>query len=402
MQLLCLAAALRLAAEPPCEGELQRVLQDAQKPGQVGGDVYAADGTADRYLRHARETSFLFNNLPERCAAAFRDWQQTQLPEQCVAPYRAFLKQGATPLPSVAFPQWDPPKQAAQPRILYLVSAADPKSVPVLLRTFARLDRPEDKWVYLVDQHKSPGLIAELRAKLPHPNVEIRPAQRHAMLYFFPRVESVLTALGSLLEEDPSWTHVYHLSESDYPLHGRPPPLDGSRHAPPRQDAVFTDSIPRAGDDWYWWDDRTGVFDCEGFAVPDRGVQFPAAADLERAGLKLHRGGEWFGFPRSFAEYLRAPASAAAVANYTTVMRHRWSSDEVFWATLARSVPGLESKLPVKPGWFVLWDMQQGHSPDVFEGQALARHEQEILDSDRLFVRKVALPGSEELLRLLG
>lgn len=407
MQWLLLAGALRLAAppepEPPCSGELARVLADAARPGQVGGDVYAADGADDPYLRHARESSFLFNNLPERCAAEFRAWQRSQLPADCAPAYDRFLAQAATPVPRLALPAWAPPNASSAPaKVLYLVSASSPASVPVLTRTFKRLDRPEDRWVYLVDQRKSPGLVDELRRELPHPNVEVRPTQRHAMLYFFPRVESVLTALGQLLEEDPSWTHVYHLSESDYPLHGRPPPLAGSRQAPPRQDAVFTDAIPRQGDDWYWWNERTGVFDCQGFAVPDRGVKFPPAEELEKAGLKLHRGGEWFGFPRSFAEYLRAPASRAAVEDYTEVMRHRWSSDEVFWATLARSVPGLERSMPVKSGWFVLWDMQQGHSPDVFEGQALQRHEQEILLSDRLFVRKVALPGSEELLQRLG
>lgn len=387
----------------PCDAELTRALAAARQPGQVGGDVYAAEGSGDPLLTHARETSVLFNSLPERCAAEYRAWQAQQLPPQCAARYASFLAGSETPLPRVDLPAWEArpaSSNGTRPRVAYLVSASDPGALPVLERTFARLNRPEDRWVYLVDTHRSPELVAELKRRLPHPNVEVWPAQRHAMLYFWPRVESVVTALHHLLE-DPGWTHVYHLSESDYPLHGRPPPLAGTRGPPPRQDRIFTDSIPRAGDDWYWWKDRTGVFDCEGFAVPDRAVQFPEAGALERAGLRLHRGGEWFGFPRSFAEYLDAPASAPAVRNYTELMRHRWSSDEVFWATLVRSVPGLQAELAVTPGWFVLWDMQHGHSPDVYEGEALAAHEAQILSSDRLFVRKVALPGSAELLGLL-
>lgn len=409
MKFSLLVAALRLVRddlsaapaprEAPCGSELARLLAEADEPGQVGGDALVQG--QDPQLAHARRTSVLFHGLGPRCAAEYRAWQAKQLPRSCAAPYQDFLTTYRNATPALALPAWEPP--ATRPNataIAYLVSASSPAMLPVLKRTFEKLYRPEDTFLYLVDTRTSPGYDAALRAALPYANVRVEATEHHAMLYFWPRVENVLAGLARLLE-DRSWTHLYHLSESDYPLHGRPPPLRGTRHRPRQleeRDHIFTDSILRAGDNWYWWSERTAVFDCEGFAVPDLLLQFPAAEDLEAQGWRLARGGEWFGFPRTVAEYLVSPRAKPGVDRYVEMMRHRWGADEVFWATLVRSVPGLEADVPVAPGWFVLWDMQNGHSPDCFQGEALAAHRQEILASQRLFVRKVALPGSEPLL----
>ena len=151
-------------------------------------------------------------------------------------------------------------------------------------------------------------------------------------------------------------------------------------------------------DDWYWWKERAAVFVCEGHAVPDVGVDFPE--DALAAQVNLFRGSEWFMLPREVVEYVvDDPRTATGVASFVETMQHRWSADEIFWPTLVSNIPGLER--PIEPGWYVSWDARVGHSPDTFTGGTLARHKHAILSSDRLFVRKVRLPGSTDLLDVL-
>jgi hypothetical protein len=162
------------------------------------------------------------------------------------------------------------------------------------------------------------------------------------------------------------------------------------------------DAVPRHNgeqwDDWYWWKERAAVFVCDGHAVPDVDIDFPE--DALSAQVNLFRGSEWFMIPREVIDYVvDDPQTAPGVASFVDILQHRWSADEVFWPTLVANIPGLKRR--IKPGWYVSWDDRVGHSPDSFTGATLARHKRAILSSDRLFVRKVRLPGSDDLLDIL-
>lgn len=278
--------------------------------------------------------------------------------------------------------------------IAYLVSVSNVSSLPLLIRQHARLSGKEDRFLYSVDAAVAPELALELRQALGGPRVEVVEAAAHSGMYYWPRVQNVLDGLKRLGAQR-DWTYAVHLSEADYPLSMAR--IRAVAQSPDRP--VVMDAVPRnkgkQQDDWYWWKERAAVFVCNGHAVPDVGVDFPE--DALAAQVNLFRGSEWFMLPREVVDYVvDDPRTTPGVASLVEILQHRWSADEVFWPTLVANIPGL--KRHTKPGWYVSWDARVGHSPDTFTGAALARHERAILSSDRLFVRKVRLPGSKPLL----
>jgi hypothetical protein len=291
------------------------------------------------------------------------------------------------------------PTNASSGGIAYLISVSNSSSLPLILRAHKRLAGSQDRFLYSVDAGVAPKLALELRQALAgSPRVEVVEAAAHSGMYYWPRVQNVLDGLRTLSAQHSDWTYAVHLSEADYPLS-----MARIRAVAARPDRpLVMDAVPRQKgtqrDDWYWWKERAAVFVCDGHAVPDVGVDFPE--DALAAQVNLFRGSEWFMLPREVVEYVVDDArTAPGVASFVDILRHRWSADEVFWPTLVANIPGLQR--PIEPGWYVSWDARVGHSPDTFTGGALARHKRTILASDRLFVRKVHLPGSEGLLDAL-
>jgi len=367
--------------------------------------VQAAPPSAPVHAERAQARAFWA--LRQGCGEAYRRWERARLPAACQAEFASGAWRSALEVPAGGLPlrRWNESAEAARRgngSIAYLVSVSQPSALPLVLRTFRRLHRPGDRFVYLVDTAAAPGYDAQLAAALeqtvPASGAKVLAARSHSVMYFWPRVDAVLGGLQALLNEG-SWSYAVHLSEHDYPL--RPQQLHRlAAQTAPGQRPLVMDAVPRTvSDDWYWWRERTAVFTCGRTAAPDPDATFPDDA-LESRGVRLHRGSEWFALPREVLEYVvQDPTAAPGVSSFVSLLQHRWSVDEVFWPTLLLSVPGLAR--PVAPGWYVQWDAQHGHSPDTFEGAALHSHRAEILRSDRLFVRKVSLPGSAELLDAL-
>jgi len=376
-----------------CPSRLQQALAAAEAEPAVAAAPQGAP------LRQDRALARVFWALQDGCAQEYRRWERSRLPAECRAKFDAFASEGVPA--SAPLAPWRDPARSNSTAIAYLVSVSDPEALPLVLRTFRRLHRPGDTFLYLVDSKAAPGyavkLEAALEAAIPRSGAKVLPARDHSVMYFYPRVDAVLDGLRTLVSEG-QWSYAVHLSEHDYPLH-RAALHELAARTEPRERRLVLDSVPRRTngreDDWYWWRQHTAVFVCGDHAAPDPGVTFPDES------LPLARGSEWFALPREVVEYVVAPPAAAApgVQSFVDVMKHRWSVDEVFWPTLLRAVPGLER--PQQPGWYVQWDAQHGHSPDTFVGATLASHRAAILDSDRLFVRKVSLPGSKELLDTL-
>jgi len=400
------ATAAALLRGAGCEARLARALAAAEQEPVVQAAPPGSPVHAER--AQAR----VFWALRRGCGETYRRWERSRLPAACQAEFESGRWRAELEVPAggLQLRRWN--ESAATTRgngsIAYLVSVSQPSALPLVLRTFRRLHRPGDSFVYLVDTAAAPGYDAQLAAALedavPSSGAKVLAARSHSVMYFWPRVDAVLGGLQALLNEEGNWSYAVHLSEHDYPL--RPKKLHRlAAQTAPGQRPLVMDAVPRdasragARDDWYWWRERTAVFVCNRTAAPDPDATFPDD-QLESRGVSLHRGSEWFALPREVLEYVvRDPAAAPGVASFVSLLQHRWSVDEVFWPTLLLSVPGLER--PVKAGWYVKWDAQHGHSPDTFAGIQLSKHRAEILRSDRLFVRKVSLPGSADLLDTL-
>jgi len=326
--------------------------------------------------------------------------------EMCIKPEN--LKEEldkATDQVLAGLPKWpddkDTPHTKEDITIAYLTQVSMEYQLQLLKRVYHRIYDPKDVFLYLVDDKKldPKKVLAALPGPLPS-NVYVQSAF-HAGYFYWPRVQVVLDGMSWLLQHN--WDFVVHLSESDYPVHSRQwlrSTLATQRRTnfirvQPRCSQLHTNSrIFRSP--WYWWKINDAVASCGTLNEPvvNKFVQFPMEK-LEKSGFRFASSIEWVVLTREMVKYALAPE----LVGYRRLIAMHSAADEIFWATLAINIPGLDQTVSPQ-GWYVHFDpASHGHSPET-----LSKKHEEILALNRrmyFFIRKVEESKSRHVLQVM-